>query len=301
MSEHVDERLVSWEEIRDIELVVVRRMKDFAMGAHKSFFQGAGFDLVGLREWQPGDRPAAVDWPQSTLTNFSPLMTREFEEESTASVVIVADTSLSTGCGLKGTPIAKVIARTVATLSLAAAFCQDLVGLVTMDGESRRLVVGPRRGRKHAIHCAEVYEDCLAEGGRGREWEGVGDLSGLLRKRSLIPIVSDFLTEDPESLMREFAELNGLHDVFVVAIDCAFAFRLPAVSAGWIEGYDVESGRSRVFSAQEVGHFEEHVRVWQSRSIDLARKHGLDVVKVMPGGEHHALSEFLNTRRLQKQ
>ena len=117
MSERREEMLVSWEEIQDIELVVLGRMKEFAIGAHASVFQGSGFNLVGLREWQPGDRPSAVDWPQSTLTNFSPLMTREFEQESTASVVIVADISRSTRCGVNGMPIAKVIARTVATLA----------------------------------------------------------------------------------------------------------------------------------------------------------------------------------------
>ena len=134
MTARVAEPLVSWEEIQDIELVVLRRMKEVAMGAHPSVFQGSGFDLVGLRDWQPGDRASAIDWPQSTLTNFSPLLTREFEQEGTAPVVIIADTSLATRCGVNGTPIAKVIARTVATLGLAAAFLQDLVGLVTLDG-----------------------------------------------------------------------------------------------------------------------------------------------------------------------
>ncbi len=135
MITHAQQPLVSWEEIQDIELVVVRRMQEFATGLHRSVFYGSGFDLVGLRDWQPGDRPSAVDWAQSSLTNFSPLMTREFEQESTASVIIVADTSLSTQCGVNGTPIAKVVARTVATLAIAAAFFQDLVGLVTMDAK----------------------------------------------------------------------------------------------------------------------------------------------------------------------
>ena len=51
MTARVAEPLVSWEEIQDIELVVLRRMKKFAMGAHPSVFQGSGFDLVGLRDW----------------------------------------------------------------------------------------------------------------------------------------------------------------------------------------------------------------------------------------------------------
>ena len=300
MNSTPEDRLVSWEEIQDIELVVLRRMKEFAMGSHKSVFQGAGFDLVGLREWEPGDRVAAIDWSQSSLNNFSPILTREFEQESTASVVIVADSSLSTRCGAGGMPIAKVIARTVATLSLAAAFFQDLVGLVTMNGTERRLVVPLRTGRNHAVHCAEIYQDCLSDDQTSRTLQQGTSLSGLLRKRSLIPVVTDCLTNDPKTVVRECAALSGLHDVFMVMIDCAFAFRLPRVSAGWVEAYDIESGASRVFSSEEVEEFERTVESWQDESVEFGRECGLDVVRVKPGEEHQALAVFLNSRRAQK-
>ncbi len=300
MTTPVEERLVSWEEIQDIELVVLRRMREYALGAHRSVFHGSGFDLVGLRDWQPGDRPSAIDWPQSSLTNFSPLITREFEQESTAPVIIVADMSRSTRCGVNGTPIAKVIARTVATLGLAAAFCQDLVGLVAMDGRSRRLAARPRTGRNHAMHCVDIYQDSLLEAGGRRSPDGNGDLAGLLRKRSLMPVVSDFLVDPPEPLVEEFAALNALHDVFFVMVDSAFAFGLPPVSTGWIEGYDAESGQSRLLSARDIELLGERVRDWQDRSAAAARQRGVDVVRVQSGREHAALAEFLDSRRRRK-
>ena len=299
MTTNAVERLVSWEEIQDIELVILQRMKEYALGAHQSEFHGSGFDLAGLREWQPGDRSSAIDWPQSTLRNFSPLITREFEQESTASVIIVADTSLSTRCGVDDTPIAKVIARVVATLALAAAFFQDRVGLVAMDGRSRRLVVQPHAGKNHAMHCVEAYHDCLsAEVEHGVPADGA--LAGLLRRRSLLPVVSDFLSEAPEALIEEFAALAGRHDVFVVLVDSAFAFELPPVSAGWVSGYDIESGHSRLMSVREVEELGEQVREWQDRVEAIAREHGLDVVRVVRGAEHESLAEFLRSRRVRK-
>ena len=300
MSDLSQGALVSWEEIQDIELVVLGRMKEFAMGAHASVFQGSGFNLIGLREWQPGDRPSAVDWPQSTLTNFSPLMTREFEQESTASVVIVADTSRSTRCGVNDMPIAKVIARTVATLGMAAAFFQDSVGLVTLSGASRRLVVRPRVGKNHAIHCVEAYQaqlrDPAADNGNGSE----GRLAGLVRKRSVMPVVSDFLVEDSQLLIAELSELNASHDVFLVMVDSAFAFDRPSVSDGWVEGLDVETGQSRIMSAAQLQELDGQVREWQDAVQGSAREAGLDVVRISAGEEHGALSEFLSARRLRK-
>ena len=300
MTARAGDELVSWSEVQDIELVIVRRMREYMAGAHPSVFQGAGFEFAGLRDWQPGDRLSAVDWPQSSLTNFSPLITREFEQESTASVIIVADTSRSTRCGVNGTPIAKVIARTVATLGLAAAFCQDLVGLAAMDGRSRRLAARPRAGRNHAMHCVDIYQDSLSDAGGDRSPDENGDLADLLRKRSLMPVVSDFLVDPPEPLVEEFAALNALHDVFFVMVDSAFAFGLPPVSTGWIEGYDAESGQPRLLSVRELELLTERVRDWQDRSAAAARRSGLDVVRVQFGREHAALAGFLDSRRRRK-
>ena len=56
------ESLVNLADISEIELLILRRMKGVTMGEHRSRSQGSGFDLVGLRDWQAGDRPSAVDW-----------------------------------------------------------------------------------------------------------------------------------------------------------------------------------------------------------------------------------------------
>src|SRR5688572_17365203 len=99
-----DGPLVSLSDISEIELVLLRRMREVTMGDHRSMAHGTGFDFVGLRDWQAGDRPSQVDWAQSSLTNFSPLVVRDFEQHSTASVVVVADASQSTQCGINGVP-----------------------------------------------------------------------------------------------------------------------------------------------------------------------------------------------------
>jgi uncharacterized protein (DUF58 family) len=49
---------------------------------------------------------SSIDWSQSSLTNFSPLITREYEQDSNAAIVAVVDASLSTRCGMAGVTIA---------------------------------------------------------------------------------------------------------------------------------------------------------------------------------------------------
>ncbi len=291
--------LIKWAELEDIELVVRKRMKEYAVGAHPSVFQGVGFDFVGLRDWQPGDRPADVDWAQSTLTNFSPLVSREFEQDSTVSMMIVGDTSASTRCGVDGVSIATVVARGVATLGMAATFFQDQVGLVTLDGHSRRLAIRPRVGRNHAVHCIETYQAHVVEPPTP-ESDVRSGFAGMLRRRSLVPVVSDFLFEDAATLIEELGRLGAVHDVFLVMVDCRFAYEFPTLSAGWVEAYDVETGQTRLLSVRELDQLVRDVRRWQDRVVDLADHAGLEVVHIEPGHEHKALSDFLGQRRLRK-
>ncbi len=301
MSLDAEDSLVSWEEIRDVELVVRRRMQELASGIHPSLVHGTGHDLAGLRDWQPGDRLSTIDWAQSTLTNFSPLVIREFDQESSTSVMIAADVSDSTRCGAGGESIARVIARTVATFAMAAAFFQDRAGLVTFDHAVRRIAVRPQAGRNHAIHCVDVYQDQLR---RRDDTESVSHASfaGLLRTRSLVPVISDFLFEDPERFLAELADLNSAHDVFIVLIDSAFAFELPPLSAGWIEAADVETGRTRLLAADDVRHLARRVGEWQDSVAHQARDRGLDVLRLGGAGRHFhdAVVAFLLERKQMK-
>src|SRR3954465_1287183 len=121
-SAEADAPLVNLSEIAEIELFILKRMKEYTLGDHASVFKGAGFNFVGIRDWAPGDRISSIDWAQSSLSNFSPLITREFEQDSTAPVIAVSDASLSTRCGVHGLPIAAAIARSVAAVGLSAVF-----------------------------------------------------------------------------------------------------------------------------------------------------------------------------------
>jgi uncharacterized protein (DUF58 family) len=293
--------LVNLNEIAEIELFILKRMKEFPLGDHASVFHGAGFNFVGTREWQPGDRLASVDWAQSSLTNFSPMVMRQFDQDSNATVVAVADASMSTRCGVRGVPIAAAIARSVAAVGLSALFFQDQFGLITFDERMRQVAAARARiGRPHVIYCVDLYE---------RRTEAEADappvahtIASHLRKASLVPVISDFLFQDAPTLIAELAKLNAVHDVFLVMADVRFAFELPPVSAGWIEAYDVETGRARVFSRREMRRLASRVDEWQQRMIAVARDAGLDLVVV--GLDRWqmetTLAQFAAERRLRK-
>jgi hypothetical protein len=265
-------------------------------------FQGSGFDFVGLRDWQPGDRLSSIDWSQSTLTNFSPLITREFEQQSTARIVIIADTSVSTRCGTGGVPIATVIARVVATFAMAGAFFQDQVGLITFDGRSRQMSVRPQVGKTHAIHCLDAYQDVVFGRTQYEPQPVENTFGGLLRKTSMVPVVSDFLFDDYEFFLDELLKLQASHDTFVVLVDSRHAYDLPVISDGWIEAVDAETGESCLMSSSDLGRLSSRIVDWQNTVESAALSRGLEVLRVSADADafHGAAVRFLADRRLRK-
>jgi uncharacterized protein (DUF58 family) len=290
-------------EITEIELLIMRRMREFTIGEHSSLFRGAGFNFVGLRDWQPGDRFEAIDWPQSTLTNFSPLIVREFEQPSTSSVIAVADRSASTRCGVDGTSIAAIIRRAIATIGMSAVFFQDSFGLMSFDrGFQDLAALRPRIGKRHVIHCLEAYltGHGLQEVRQGPSLSAT--LTGFLRKTSLLTVISDFLADDVGATLHELALVNSVHDVFVTLVDATFAFRVPECSAGWVETFDVESGQSRVMSRREAAKLGDRTRAWQDEVARQVKDAGLDVIRLGtdPTKFDLALLEFVAERRLRR-
>ena len=295
--------LVNLQEIAEIELFILRRMKEYTLGDHASVFKGSGFNFVGSRDWQPGDRMSHIDWAQSSMTNFSPLVTREFEQDSTATVLAVADASMSTRCGAAGVPIAAAIARSIAAVGLSAVFFQDQFGLITFDdGFHQVAAVRPRIGKPHVIYCLDMYQQLKEKDAEAGQGDVTASIEGHLRKTSLVPVISDFLFADAQRVLNELSLLNGMHDVFLMMADVRFAYELPSASAGWIEIFDVETGSTRVVSRRELARLASRVEQWQEQVMAMARDADLDIVRVgLDRWEMETtLVEFVRERRLRK-
>ena len=297
--------LVNLEEIAEIELFILKRMKEFTLGDHASVFKGSGFNFVGIRDWEPGDRMSSIDWAQSSLTNFSPMITREFEQDSNATIVAVADASLSTRCGIDGATDrhghrARRRGRR-AVGDVLPGSCSAWSRSTTASSSSRR------RGRESAARTCSTASTCISSRcsapiEAGRRDVIIGASKARCGRPSLVPVISDFLFPDASASIRELSLLNAVHDVFLLMADVRFAYEVPRVSDGWIEVFDIETGRTRVFSRRELRRLAARVGEWQDEVERLARDADLDVVRVgLDRWEMEtALVEFTAERRLRK-
>jgi uncharacterized protein (DUF58 family) len=303
MKASADAPYVSLADITEIELLILKRIREVTIGEHRSSAPGSGFDFRGIRNWEPGDRPSSVDWGQSTLTNFSQMLVREFEQPSTAVVMAIADVSLSTRWGIDGTPIAALVARAIATIGMSAVFFQDPFGLVTFDERFTHLAgIRPRTGKPQVVRCLDAYQFQRGLQPVRRAGDISTTLAGHVRSTALLPVISDFLFENPLSVLHELSLLNNTHDVFLVLIDSTFAFELPPASAGWIDTVDVETGRSRTIGRRAFSQLAARVREWQDGVAQAATDLELDVIRMGRDEAQTALAlgEFVAERRLRK-
>jgi uncharacterized protein (DUF58 family) len=287
-------------DVTALEMFLLRRMREHTAADHASIYAGTGFNVVGLRDWEPGDPMSAIDWAQSSLNNFSPLVTRQLEQDSVATIMVVADASLSTQCGPPGAQLRTTILRCLAVLGLSAALCQDRFGVVTFDDRGRPIdSLRPRGGKAHAMHCLSLYARCAARDGAG---DLLTHIESHLRTSSLVVLVSDCLSIEKDALIERLALLTGEHDVLIVMVDARAAFALPTVNSGWLDVYDVETGDMRTISRAAAVQMVERIETWQQQVVRDASGRGLDVVLVGAGRWEleNALFACFARRRLQK-
>ena len=176
-------------------------MREVTIGEHRSRSHGSGFDFLGLRDWQAGDRFSSIDWAQSSLTNFSPLVVREFEQPSTATVMAIADLSLSTRCGVDGVPIAAAVARAIATHRHVGGLLPGSV----RPGHVRRGLRAPRRPSGRAPARATSSTAWTPTSTSAACSRSSGPAASARRSaatcaaQSMLPVISDFLFDDAPS------------------------------------------------------------------------------------------------------
>jgi hypothetical protein len=198
-----------------------------------------------------------------------------------ASIVAVADASLSTRCGMRGTPIAATIARSIAALGRSAATTQNGFGLIAVDHAFRPVVaVRPRVGNPHVRECLEAYQRSTRVSSAIATRDTVSSMAARLGRPSLVAVISDFLFGDAVRIIADLAALNAAHDVVLLLVDARFAFACPDVSSGWIQTVDAETGRTCLLSRREYLLLATRVGEWQDGVMRQAGDAGVEVLRI---------------------
>ncbi|MEO7986087.1 MAG: DUF58 domain-containing protein, partial [Gemmatimonadales bacterium] len=237
-------------------------------------------EFAEVRAYEQGDDFRSIDWNVSARLA-SPYV-KTFTEERELTLMLLVDQSGSTRFG---EPVTKgsLAIEVAAVLALAAAYHNDRVGALLFADDVER-VIPPRKGRRHALR---VIRDLVAFEPAGRRTNlaaGLSYASRLLRHRSIVVILSDFIAEGWERPLRRLA---SRHEVVAITVDDPREHELP--DSGWVEMLDAESGRrvlvdtgSRQVRAS-VARLAERRREERSRALTAS---GADQVGLETGAAY---------------
>ena len=219
---------------RKIELVARRLVDEQLAGQYHSVFKGRGLVFSDVRPYYAGDDVRAIDWNITARMNAPHV--KQFVEERDRTVNLMIDMSASGWFGSRGTTKRDLAAELAAVVAFSAIKNNDRVGLCIVTDRVERFVP-PKKGRRHVLR---VIGEILAfePTSRGTNLAaGLDFLARVARRRSVVFLVSDFLSEGWERAMQITRQR---HEVVPVVVGDPLELALPSVGLLVLE--DLESG-----------------------------------------------------------
>lgn len=223
--------------LRRLEFKVVRRLDGYFFGDYTGIFYGPSLDLAEVREYQPGDEVRRIDW--NVTARMSRLFVRQYREERELSAWLLVDLSPSMRFGTRRQLKRDTAIEFAGVAGYIVTRHGDKVGLLGFPG--RDVFVPPRGGRTHALRIIHALEQAASEDTPAQGMDlaaSLRQLGRLLRRRSLVFLVSDFL--GPEGWEAPLRELACRHDVIGVWIQDPAERELPDVGGLFVR--DPETG-----------------------------------------------------------
>ncbi len=225
-------------QVRRVELRTRGLVTSRFSGEYHSVFKGQGIEFVEVREYMAGDDVRTIDWNVSARTGG--VFVKKYVEERELTVLLAVDLSGSQRWGTRARFKSEMVVEAAATLAMSAVRNNDRVGLLVFT-DRVELFVPPRKGKRHVLR---ILRDLLAfqPKGRGTDLAGsVGYVTRLLRSRSIIFVVSDFVVGPAlAEVDRAFTAASARHDVIPVILTDPADAELP--DAGLLRVRDPETG-----------------------------------------------------------
>ena len=276
---------------RKIEIAARRLVDEQLAGQYLSVFKGRGLIFADVRPYSAGDDIRAIDWNITARMSFPHV--KQFVEERDRTVNLVIDMSASGSFGSRGVAKRDLAAELAAVVAFSAIKNNDRVGLYIVTDRVERFLP-PKKGRRHVLR---VIGEILTfePASRGTNLAAALDLLGkIARRRSVVFLVSDFLTEGWEHAMRIARQR---HEIVPVVVGDPLEQALPPVGVLVLE--DLESGEVvEVDTSGAAGReFARRARE-AARARDLAlRRLNVDVVEIRTDSSYvDALIAFFKVR-----
>lgn len=261
--------------VRKIEIKTRGLSKHIFSGEYHSAFKGRGMAFSEVREYQFGDDIRNIDW--NVTARFNHPYVKVFEEERELSVILLVDISASGNFGTKNKFKRDLITELCAVLSFSALQNNDKIGLILFSDKIEKFIP-LKKGRHHVLRIIRELLEFQPESRMTDLGNALRYLINIIKKRSIVFILSDFLSKDFEEPLKIAARK---HDTIAINIFDQRESELPNI--GLVYAQDSETGNLVWIDTSSSMVREKHKLWWinqQNKIDDIFNHNSVDSIRI---------------------
>lgn len=259
--------------VRKIEIKTSRLSDHIFGGEYHSTFKGRGMTFSEVRQYQYGDDVRAIDW--NVTARYREPYVKVFEEERELTLMLVVDVSGSEMFGTQQQFKREILTEISATLAFSALQNNDKVGLLLFSDQVE-LFIPPKKGRFHILRIIRELLEFQPKNKKTSINAALEFLSGILKKKAIVFLLSDFIDQNYENTLRIAAKK---HDLTGIRVYDAKEERLP--NLGILPMVDAETGRVQWINTQSKkvrDRYEKNHLQQKAIFQDFFRKNGAGTI-----------------------
>jgi len=281
-------------EIKKLDIKTRDLVDGIISGNYHSVFKGQGVEFSEIREYVTGDDVRSIDW--NVTARMGKPFVKEFIEERDLRVYFLMDFS---GSFNFGNLVSKNRKSTllVASLMFSAIKNNDSVGVFFASDKVEKYI-SAKKGKKHALRVLKNILEFKPENKGTNLNASIRDVAGILKRKSLIFILSDFVSKD---FGKALSILRGRHDV--VAIKLSDNREKEIIDVGLIELEDEETGEQILIDTSDEEFRENYKKVIKEHEEKLKKVFQKSKIDMMEVSTQEDFSQSLNSffkRRLRR-
>ena len=257
--------------VKLLEISTRKLVNNLFAGEYHTIFKGQGMTFADFREYVPGDDVRNISWTLTARTGKAYI--KKFDEERELTLFLVVDISASTEFGSGEKFKGEAMTELAALLAFSAVRNKDQVGLLLFSDIVEHFVPA-KKGRGHVQRILRDLYFHKPKSQRTNIRSAISHLTGVLKKKATIFIMSDFMDEGYDQALRL---LGRKHDVVAVVVGDRAERELPNVGilevqdaeTGDILTVDTSSGAFReAYAAELKKRFENRERLLKQAQVD---------------------------------
>jgi uncharacterized protein (DUF58 family) len=278
-----------------LEWEVIRRLDGQLQGNYRTAFRGVGLDFLDLREYEPGDDVRHIDW--NVTARMDTPFVRQYSEDRELTGWLLLDRSPSMGFGPIDRPKELVLNELATTFARLLTRRGNRVGAILFDNEIDE-TLPPRASRNHVLAITRSLSRPARANGAVTDLTGLLEFAlGVIRRRSLVVLVSDFIT--PPGWERPLLQLTERHEVVAIRLLDPREYELP--DAGVIVVEDAETREQLVVDSSDAAFRRRLREAGEHREAELRAmtlRAGVDIHEVSTADDLvEALVRIIESRK----